>query len=126
LEQSAQDLGMVGYGSTVDPIWIQIAIARGDLAQVERTLGEWNPGGFRDVDGLIARLDALVALGRRQDIEEFAPPILRPQTYLEPFTLRALGFARGFDELVEQAIQRFNAMGMDWHAGETRKLLLRA
>ena len=78
------------------------------------------------MDGLIARLDALVALGRRQDIEEFAPPILRPQTYLEPFTLRALGFARGIDELVEQAIQRFNAMGMDWHAGETRKLLLRA
>jgi hypothetical protein len=48
---------------------------------------------------------------------------LKPKTYLEPFALRALGFARKDDGLIAQAIQRFEAMGLDWHAAETRKLL---
>jgi class 3 adenylate cyclase len=126
LEQGAEDLGMVGYGSYLNPTWIEIAIARGDLADVERRLGDWSPGGFDDVDGLIARVNALVALGRRPEIEEVAPAILKPKTYLEPFALRGLGFARGADEMVEQAIERFKAMGMEWHAEQTKKLLVRA
>ena len=40
-----------------------------------------------------------------------------------PFALRALGFARGDERLIEQATERFEAMGLDWHAAETRKLL---
>src|SRR5207244_1337576 len=106
----------------------EIAIARGDLGEVERKLGEWSPliRGFRDVEGLVARLDALVALERRPEIEEEAPALLRPGTYLEPFTLRALGFAREDDGMIDQAIKRFEEMGLDWHAIETRKLLARA
>jgi hypothetical protein len=48
---------------------------------------------------------------------------LKPKSYLEPFALRALGFARHDDGLISQAIQRFEAMGLDWHAAETKKLL---
>jgi hypothetical protein len=43
-----------------------------------------------------------------------------------PSLFALLGFARGADPLVEQAIERFRAMGMDWHADETEKLLPRA
>jgi len=126
LERSAADLGMEGYGLFLDPINVEIAIARGEMAEVERVLSEWSPGGFGDVDGLIARLNALVALGRSPEIENEAPALLKPRTYLEPFVLRALGFGRKDDGLIGQAIQRFEAMGLDWHAAQTRKLLTQA
>ncbi len=127
LERSAEDLGMESYSSYFDPLRVEIAIARGELPEVERKLGEWRPGGLRHVDGLVARLNALVALGRRAEIEEEeAPATLKPKTYLEPFALRALGFAREDDELIAKAIERFEAMGLDWHAAETRKLLAQA
>ncbi len=126
LERSAEDLDMRGYSDMFDPVRVEIAIARGDLAEVGRKLGEWSPGGLQDVDGLIARLNALVALERRSAIEAEAPALVRPNTYLEPFALRALGFARTDDGLIEQAVQRFEAMGLDWHAAESRKLVARA
>jgi len=123
LERSAEDLGMEGYSDFFNPIYVEIAVARGELAEVGRKLGDWSPGGFEDVDGLVARLNALVTLERRAEIEEEAPAILKPKTYLEPFALRALGFAREDDALIEQALERFEEMGLDWHATETRKLL---
>ena len=125
LEQTADDLGLEGYGLALDPLRIEIAMARGALAEVERLLGELRPRGLYDPDGLIARLDALVALGRRTEIENEAPTALKPGTYLEPFALRALGFARNDEGLIAQAIQAFEAMGMAWHAAETRDLLHR-
>ena len=64
-------------------------------------------------------------MGRGARIEEEAPSLLRPGTYVEPFALRALGFARKDDGLVEHAITRFESMGLDWFAAETRKLLTR-
>jgi hypothetical protein len=124
LERSVEDLGMEGYGDVFDPRYIEIAIARGDLAEVERKLSEWSPEGFLDIEGLIARLNALVALERRAEIEEEAPSLVKPGTYLEPFALRALGYARRDDGLIQQAIERFEAMGLDWHAAETRRLVI--
>ena len=121
LERSAEDLGMEGY--SFDALYVEIAIARGDLAEVERRLGEWSPEGFWDDIGLIARLNALVALERRAEIEEEAPAMLKPGTYLEPFALRALGYARGDHGLIKQAIERFEAMGLDWHAAKTRSVM---
>jgi class 3 adenylate cyclase len=122
LERSADDLGMEGYGHVLEPMHLEIAIARGDLAEVKRKLSEWSPGGLAAVDGLIARLNAQIALERRTEIENEAPAILKPKTYLEPFVLRALGFARKDERLIDQAIERFEAMGLDWHAAETRRL----
>ena len=49
---------------------------------------------------------------------------MRPGTYLEPFALRALGFARNDEELIEQAVARFDGLGLEWHAAETRKALV--
>jgi class 3 adenylate cyclase/tetratricopeptide (TPR) repeat protein len=126
LEQSADDLGMEGYGMILDPTRVEISIGRGGLAEVERKLDEWSPLGFRDIEGLVARLNALVALGRRAEIEQEAPALLIGGSYVEPFALRALGFAREDDDLIGQAIERFEAMGLDWHAAQTRGLLAHA
>jgi class 3 adenylate cyclase len=123
LERSAEDLGMEGYSHLFDPRYVEMAITRGDLVEVERKLREWSPGGFGDIEGLVARLNALVALERRADIEKEAPAFLKPGTYLEPFALRALGYARGDDGLIHQATERFDAMGLAWHAAQTRSLL---
>jgi tetratricopeptide (TPR) repeat protein len=121
LERSAADLGMEGY--SFDSLYVEIATARGDLAALERMLGGWSPEGFGDDDGLIARMNALVALERRAEIEVEAPAMLKPKTYLEPFALRALGYARGDVGLIRQAIERFDAMGLDWHTAKTRRLM---
>lgn len=123
LQHEAEALGMEGYGAVLDPLYVEIAVARGDTAEVERKLSEWQPEGFEDVDGLIGRLNALVALDRRPEIEAEAPALVKADTYLEPFALRALGFARDDDSLITQAIERFTAMGMDWYATETRNFL---
>ena len=69
-----------------------------------------------------ALLDALVALGDRGWIESEAPKWLRPGTYVEPFALRALGFAREDEAMLTDAAARFEAMELDWYAGETQKL----
>jgi hypothetical protein len=126
LERGARDLGMEGYSFLFDPLHIELGIALGELAEVEQKLSQWSPRGFRDVEGLVAQLDALIALERRAEIEEHAPAILKPKTFLEPFALRALGFAREDEGLIKRAIDRFEAMGLEWHATETRKLLVPA
>jgi hypothetical protein len=46
---------------------------------------------------------------------------LRPGTYLEPFALRALGAVREDDLLIKRAVGRFAAMGLEWHAEQSRK-----
>ena len=43
--------------------------------------------------------------------------------YLEPFALRALGRVRGDRELGRRAVEAFDALGLGWHAAETRALL---
>ena len=41
----------------------------------------------------------------------------------EPFAQRALGQARGDRSLIEQALARFEELGLGWHAEQTRGLL---
>jgi len=120
LERSADDLGMEGY--RFDAAKVEIAVARGDLADLERRLATWRPEGFWDYDGLIARLNGLIALARREDIEEEAAGLRMPGTYLDPFVVRALGFARGDDALIAEAARRFEELGMSWHAADTGHL----
>jgi hypothetical protein len=52
----------------------------------------------------------------------WAPPLLRPATYLEPFALRGLGVVREKTTLIEEAASHFERIGLDWHAAETRTL----
>ena len=74
---------------------------------------------------LATLMDALAALDDRAAVEGEAPALLR-STYLAPFALRALGRVRRDEELVQQAAASFEALGLSWHAGQTRTLVLQA
>jgi hypothetical protein len=126
LERHAEELGMQGYGHVLDRMHIEIAIARGQRDEVERKLREWNPAGFGRVEGLITRLNALIMLERRTEIEEVVPTPVNPMTYLGAFALRALGFARRDTSMMNDALARFEAMGLEWHVAETRRLQISA
>ena len=63
-----------------------------------------------------ARLDALAALREPSLVERDAPALLRPGIYLQPFAMRALGLVRQDEALIEQAVDRFKAIGLTWHA----------
>ncbi len=122
LEEQADSVGM--SWRILDVAKLRLALVRGDLELAEQLLVE-DPEGF-DWFGLITggtRLDALAALRRRDDVEKEAPDFLRRGAYLEPFALRALGVVRDDDELLRGALERFEAMGLDFYAGETRDLL---
>jgi class 3 adenylate cyclase len=119
LETKAYRIGMEGYRAWFDPPKIRLALARhelGELAQLaspESTVME-PPAAF---------LDALAALGDRERIEAEAPKWLQEGTFGEPFALRALGIARDDRALLRQALERFEAMELLWHADQTRYLL---
>jgi hypothetical protein len=123
LERSADDLGMEGYGLTIETPRLRLLLLRHDLEGAERLLECGEALYFARTAAAAARFDALTALGYRQLIEEEAEAFLRPNTYLEPFALRALGRMRQDNDLVVKALERFEAMGLEWHATETRALI---
>ena len=104
---------------------LQLALLRGDLASVESLLGK--PGvrksNWAYLSSMATYLDGLAALGERALVEAEASRVMQPETYLEPFALRAVGMVRGNLRLVEQAATRFEAFGLEWHATRTRLLL---
>jgi hypothetical protein len=125
LEREAGVHRMTGYGPLQDAPRVQLALHRNDLAAVESLLGE--PGVRRAttyyLSSMATHLDGLAALGERRRVETKAGRLLQPNTYLEPFALRALGVVREDAGLIERAVGRFEALGLDWHAGRTRALL---
>ena len=125
LEGKAEPLAMSGYGTVLDTPRLLLAIHRGDLTAVESLLGEpaVRASNWFYLSSMAAHLDGLAALGERERVEKEAARSLRPETYLEPFALRALGLAREDDALVGQAAERFEAFGLEWHASSTRALL---
>jgi hypothetical protein len=125
LEAEADGIGMVGYGFASNPPLLRLGVARGDREQLQRVLDSLGEEEFAiySYQSWAAVFDALLALGERARIEADAPTGLRAGPYVEPFVLRALGAARGDEALVRDALAKFEAMGLDWHAEETRKLL---
>ena len=126
LEARSEASGVELYGRAESPIWL--ALHRGDLAAVERLLEEFERPRKslmrrRKLAPVAARLDALAALGKRETVERDAAVLLRPGTYLEPFALRAIGLVQQDETLLEQAAQRFDTIGLAWHAARTRALL---
>jgi class 3 adenylate cyclase len=123
VKQGFQDSGM---GFWLDPPPAHLALLRGDLERVDALLESSGATWQWSLDGslyaLATKLEALIALGRASEAEEVATPLLQPGTYLEPFALRTLGLARSDRTLTEQAVERFEAMGLDWHAAKTRAL----
>ncbi len=123
IEQGFQDGGM---GFWLDPPPAHLALLRGDLDRVDALLqasaATWHWSSDGSLYALATKLDALMALGRIDEAEQTAAGLLEPGTYLEPFALRTLGAARSDRALTEQAIERFQAMGLGWHAERTRAL----
>ena len=126
LQARADALSMEAYVPFYMPAQLHLAIARNDCDELRRLVASFSPqltqspGPFL---AIAAVLDALVAVRDRERIEAEAPKWTMRGTYFEPFALRALGVAREDDVLLEQAAARFEAMELDWHAAETRKLL---
>jgi len=123
LERSADGLEMEGYGLTIETPRLRLALLRDDLAAAERLLESGEALYFASTAATAARLDALAALCWRECVEREAEPFLQPNTYLEPFALRALGRVREDGELISQALDRFESMGLVWHADQTRALV---
>ena len=126
LERQADALKIEGYDE-YELLRIRLAIIRNDLAGVRRLVDSLAPVTFAPYvfDGPPTLLDALVTLGDNTRIASDAPGWLIPGTYVEPFALRALGVTRNDPQLLSEATARFAAMGLEWHAAETQKLLSR-
>jgi tetratricopeptide (TPR) repeat protein len=124
-ERRAEEVETEGYDLVLAAPRTWLALLRGEMDEVDRL----EPIGLGRIQheyalpATAARLDALAALKRRSPVEREAPPLLRPGIYLEPFALRALGVVREDELLVEQAAERFAAMGLEWHAEQTPTLL---
>ena len=92
----------------------RLALLRNELDVVEEMIDQDVPR--RGHDWMVTsatvstRLDGLLALGRREDVEREAAPFITDRSVLRP-ALRALGAAREDEELLKDAIQRFEALG---------------
>jgi class 3 adenylate cyclase/tetratricopeptide (TPR) repeat protein len=103
---------------------LRIALVRGDV-EAARALVRLPPmRSFvwgSTVFGTL--LDALTVLREYEWIEREAPRLRQAGTVIEPFALRALGAARGDDDLLAQADSGFRKLGLDWHRSQTERLL---
>jgi hypothetical protein len=120
LEERGLELAGPEASLGVEPALLRLALARGDLGAVERTLAATVENRF-DVDVPAATIDARAALGDRDGVEREAAKALALGGLYEPFALRALGTVRGDRELVARAVARFEQLGLAWHAAETRE-----
>jgi class 3 adenylate cyclase len=124
LEERARGGAVVAGPVEREPALLRLALVRDDLAEVERILERVPPSVDPwGLDAAAARLDALVALGDRARVESEAARYVEAESYTHPFALRALGIVRDDAALVRRALAQFEAMGLDWHADETRALL---
>jgi hypothetical protein len=123
LQAKADGLGMEGgrwYQGWFEPPRIRLALARHDpraIAQLAPPEFDW------EWEPVSTFLDAPTALGDRERIEAEAPKWLQQGTFAEPFALRSLGVAGADRALLRQALERFEAMDLTWHAEQTRHLL---
>jgi tetratricopeptide (TPR) repeat protein len=126
-ERRAGEIATEGYDFALAAPRTWLALVRGAIDDADGLDGVDLVRGqtWYALPAAAARLDALSALMKRSLVERDAPPLLRPGTYLEPFALRALGIVREDTELIERAIERFDAIGLEWHAQQTRSRLAR-
>lgn len=82
----------------------------------------WYSRGHGTSLATLTALTELGLLGKRRLVEEQVAPLLGRSPYLDAFVLRALGLVRDDHEAVEDALARFEELGLDWHAAQTRAL----
>ena len=125
LEELATAQSMRGYGTVIGAPRQQLALQRGDVAEVAAHLGD--PSVRRTawffLSSVATHFDALAALGEGERVEVEAKRHLEPGSYLEPFALRALGLVRKDAGLIERAATAFDALGLSRHAARTRTAL---
>ncbi len=114
---------MEGWEYILETPRLRLALARNELDVAERLTIK--PFTVRRqiwffTAAAAAHLDALAALRDRARVEADAQEFLQPGIVLEPFALRALGIVREDETLLAKAVGRFDALGLDWHAAETR------
>jgi hypothetical protein len=125
LQARADEIETEGYGATLATPRARIALARGELDQLDELLSdeEWlQRQPLFSLPAAAARLDALAVIGKPAAVQEAAAQLGRPKSYLEPFALRALGIVREDEQLLSQANERFRKLRLDWHAGQTARL----
>jgi hypothetical protein len=124
LESRADEVALAAHGFVLAAPRARLAILRGRLEDVEALLPELEQTlMWCGLQNAAARLDALAAVGDRKQLEAEADRHGATSTYLEPFALRALGIVREDETLLTEAVARFEAIQLDWHAAETRRLL---
>jgi hypothetical protein len=130
LEDAATELGLPPHKHQVHTPQLRLLLLRGDRERarelLERKLADargYCVGPAHGLATLTTRLDALAELGYREPLEEHAARATRPGSYVEPFALRALGRMRGDRDLLKRALARFEALGLEWHAAQTRTLV---
>jgi hypothetical protein len=128
LEAAAGRLEMENR-QVIDAPRLRLALARGERATVEELTeslladeGWYSRGHGTSLATLTTLVDGLGALRRRDVLEERAAPLLGRSVYLDPFVLRALGLAREDEAGLAEALARFSALGLTWHAEQTRAL----
>jgi hypothetical protein len=130
LEERALEIAFEGFGFRLFGPRVRLALLRNELDVVEEMIDQDVPRRGHDwmvtSATISTRLDGLLALGRREDVEREAAPLISDRSVLRPFALRALGAARGDEELLKDAIRRFEDLGLGWHAEQTRLLVLQA
>ncbi|MDX6439072.1 MAG: hypothetical protein QOF45_1655 [Gaiellaceae bacterium] len=130
LEERGLELAAEGFGFRLFGPQVRLALLRDELDLVEEMLDE--NVARRGHDWMVTsatvttRLDGLVALGRRDAVEEEAGPLASARSVLRPFALRALGIVREDETMLRDSLARFEELGLGWHADETRKLVLQA
>jgi class 3 adenylate cyclase/tetratricopeptide (TPR) repeat protein len=126
LEKRASEVETAGYDLVLSAPRVRLALLRGeldDLGVLPPPIREYGAQTWFALAAISARLDALAELGDRERLEDEAPELAKPGTYLEPFALRALGRVQRDAELIGRAAELFDAMGLDWHAAQTRAYL---
>jgi len=127
LEQRALEIALEGFGFRLFGPRVRLALLRDELETVEHMLGEDVARRGHDwmfTSAMVStRLDGLLALGRLDEVEREAAPLLSVEAVLRPFALRALGVARQDDVLLRAALEGFESYGLGFHAEETRLVL---
>ncbi len=121
-ETEADAFGAEGYARVLNPVRARIALARGEVPDVDFGGPTRRHAYWFGLAAASAALDLATARRDQDEVERLAADVPQGNRYLRPFAWRSLGAVRGDDALMRRAIDEFEAMSLSWHAGETRAL----
>ena len=124
LERAAALYEHEDYGSSLAHPMLRLALVRKDRHALERLLEPQDYHRYSFGPGsLAAMFDARAVLRDRATIEAEAEGFLDEETYVRPFARRALAIVREDEALLGRAQEEFAAIGLDWHAAQTERLV---